>query len=96
MTEYASFVIISSCLKHDPVALHLFQSKLCTFLYGKLKNLTEIIIILIVLPCSLKLGKISSASAVMKIILIWMLIGTSLQSHMGKVHVMGLAEQLEG
>lgn len=58
MTEYGSFVIISNCLKHGHVALHLFLSKLCRFLYGKMKNLTEIIIILIVLPPSLKLGKI--------------------------------------
>jgi hypothetical protein len=95
MTEHGSFVIVSNCLKYDPVPVHLFQSKLCGFLYGKLKILTKIIIFLIVLLRSLKPGKISSTSAVMKMILVWMLSGTSLQCHMGNMHVMGLAERLK-
>jgi hypothetical protein len=42
ITEHISFVVTSDCLKHDTVAVHLFQSKLCSFLSGKLKNLTKI------------------------------------------------------
>jgi hypothetical protein len=42
MTEHISFVVISDCLKHDTVTVHLFQSKLCTFLSGELKDLTKI------------------------------------------------------
>jgi hypothetical protein len=40
--QHISFVVISDCLKHDTIALHLFQSKLSTFLSGKLKDLTKI------------------------------------------------------
>jgi hypothetical protein len=36
VTEHVSFVVISDCLKHDTVAVHLFQSKLHSFLCGKL------------------------------------------------------------
>jgi hypothetical protein len=47
-------------------------------------------------PNSIKIGKISSASAIIKIILLWTPSSTSLQCHMAKVHVMGLGEQLKG
>jgi hypothetical protein len=42
MTKHISFVVIPYCLKHDTVAVHLFQSKLCSFISGKLKDLTKI------------------------------------------------------
>jgi hypothetical protein len=42
MTEHISFVVTSDCSKHDTLTVHLFQSKLCTFLSGKLKDLTKI------------------------------------------------------
>jgi hypothetical protein len=38
VTEQISFVVISNYLKHDTVAVHLFQSKLCGFLSDKLKD----------------------------------------------------------
>jgi hypothetical protein len=72
----------------------MFQSKLCSFLPGKLKGLTKIYYFSHGLPSSIKTGKMSSASAIIKMILIWM--PTSLQHHMAKVHVMGLGEQLKG
>jgi hypothetical protein len=42
MKEHISSVVISDCLKHDIVAVHLFQSKLCSFRSCKLKDLTNI------------------------------------------------------
>jgi hypothetical protein len=42
MTVHISFVVISDCLKHDTIAMHLFQSKLCGCRSGKLKDLTKI------------------------------------------------------
>jgi hypothetical protein len=42
MTNHISLVVISNCLKHKTVAVNLFQSKLCTFLLGKVKDLTKI------------------------------------------------------
>jgi hypothetical protein len=47
------------------------------------------------LPHSIKTGKISSTFAIIKIILAWTPSGTNLQSHMAKVHVMELGEQLK-
>jgi hypothetical protein len=41
MAEHINFVVISDCLKHDTIAVHLFQSKLCSFFSGKLKYLTK-------------------------------------------------------
>jgi hypothetical protein len=41
MTVQIDFVI-SDCLKHYTVGVHLFQSKLCIFLFGKLKDLAKI------------------------------------------------------
>jgi hypothetical protein len=38
ITEHISFVVIIVCLQHAIVAVHLFQSKLCSFLSGKLKR----------------------------------------------------------
>jgi hypothetical protein len=49
-----------------------------------------------VLPCNTKTGEISLTSAIIKMTLVWMLNGTSLQCHMAKVHVMELGEQLKG
>jgi hypothetical protein len=49
----------------------------------------------VVLLCSIKTGKSSSTSLIMKMILVWALNGISLQRHMAKVHVMGLWEQLK-
>jgi hypothetical protein len=76
--------------------MHLFQSKLCSFLSVKLKDLTRFTIFLMVLPHSTKTGTISSTSVITKMILVWIPNGTSLQCHMAKVHVMGLGEQLKG
>jgi hypothetical protein len=42
MTEHNSFVVLSDCLKHDIVTVHLFQSKLHSYLPGKLIDLTKI------------------------------------------------------
>lgn len=42
MTEHITFCVITYCLKHVAVLVHLFQSKLCSLLSGKLKNLTKI------------------------------------------------------
>jgi hypothetical protein len=42
MTEHVSSVVMLDCLKHDIVAALLFQSKLCSFLSGKLKDLTKV------------------------------------------------------
>jgi hypothetical protein len=41
MTEHISFVLITDCLKHGTVAVHLFQSTLFSFLSGKLNDLTK-------------------------------------------------------
>jgi len=41
--EHTSFVVISDCLKHDTVAVHLFQRKLIRFLSSSMfKNITKI------------------------------------------------------
>jgi hypothetical protein len=42
MTEQITFCVIHDCLKHDAVPAHLFQSKLCSLLSGKLKILPKI------------------------------------------------------
>jgi hypothetical protein len=42
MRVHISFLLNNDCLKHNTVAVHLFQSKLCSFLPGKLKDLTKI------------------------------------------------------
>jgi hypothetical protein len=42
MTKQVGLLVISDCLKRDTVAAHLFQSKLCSFILGKLKDLTKI------------------------------------------------------
>jgi hypothetical protein len=39
MTGHINFVVTSYCLKHDAVAVHLFQSKLCSFLCVWFKDL---------------------------------------------------------
>jgi hypothetical protein len=95
MIEHISFVVTSDCLKYDIVAVHLFHSKLCSFLSGKLKDLTRIYYFSDGVASQNKTGKISPSSAIIKMILVWMLNGTSLQHHMAKVHVMGLGEQLK-
>lgn len=41
-TEHVSFVVISECLTHDVVAVHLFNEKLIEFLKSKLELLTKI------------------------------------------------------
>jgi hypothetical protein len=41
MTEHISFVVISDCSKYYMVAVCLFQSKLCSFLSGKLKDFSK-------------------------------------------------------
>jgi hypothetical protein len=71
-------------------------SKLCSFLFAELNDLTKIYYFMMLLPCSIKTGKISSTYANTKMILIWTPSGTSLQHHMAKMHVMGLGEQLKG
>jgi hypothetical protein len=71
----------------------LFQSKLCSCHSGKLKDLTKISVFLMVLY---KNRKISSTSAVIKMILVRETGGSSLQCHMAKVIVVGLGEQLKG
>jgi hypothetical protein len=43
-----------------------------------------------------KQGKNVYASAVIKMILVWMPSDSSLQYHMAEVHVVGLGEQLKG
>jgi hypothetical protein len=48
MTNHISLVGISNCLKHDTEAVNLFQSKLCSFLLGKVKDLTMIYYLLII------------------------------------------------
>jgi hypothetical protein len=42
MTEHISFVDLKEYLKHDTIAVRLFQSKVCSFLSGELKDLTKI------------------------------------------------------
>jgi hypothetical protein len=69
MTEHISFVI-SYCLKHYTAVVHLFQSKLCTSLSGKWKDLTKLYYFLMVLPHGIKTGKISSTCAIMKMVLV--------------------------
>jgi hypothetical protein len=76
--------------------VHLFQSKLCSFLSGKLKDLNKIYYFSDGAASQNKNRKVSSTSAIIKMILGWMPSGTSLQCHMAKVHVMGLEEQLKG
>lgn len=38
-----SFVVISECLRHDTIAMHLFQRKLVQFINSELKGITKII-----------------------------------------------------
>jgi hypothetical protein len=78
-----------SVLFFDTIAVHLFQSKLCSFLSAKLKGLTKIYYFLMMLAHSIKKGKILSTIAVIKMILVWTPSGTSLQHHMAKVYVGG-------
>jgi hypothetical protein len=40
--QHTSFVIISDCLKHDTLTVHLFQSKLWRFLCGQLKDKSKV------------------------------------------------------
>lgn len=53
ITEHSGFVALSDCLKRY-FAVHLFQSKLCSPLSGKLKHSTRFTIFLMVLLNSLK------------------------------------------
>jgi hypothetical protein len=90
MTEQISFIVISYCLKHDTVATHLFQWKLCSFLSGKLKGLTKICHFFVVLPRSIKTGNISLCCHKDDF-------GVDDECHFlptshGKVHIMGLGE----
>jgi hypothetical protein len=39
---HISFIVVLYCLKHDTIAMHLFQSKLCSYQYGELKDLMKI------------------------------------------------------
>jgi hypothetical protein len=40
--KHISFIVISYCLKHENIALYLFQSRLRSYLSGKLQDLTKI------------------------------------------------------
>jgi hypothetical protein len=42
MTEHIRSLVIQDCSKHDTVAVNLIQSKLCSFISGKFKDLTKI------------------------------------------------------
>jgi hypothetical protein len=66
VTDHISFVVASDCLKHDTVAVHLFLKKVHNVLSGKLRDL-RFTIFLMVLPCSIKAGKILSTSATIQI-----------------------------
>jgi hypothetical protein len=63
MAEHINCANITDCLRHNIVAVHLFQRQLCSSLSGKLKDLTKTIF-LMVLPCSIKTGNTSSTSAI--------------------------------
>jgi hypothetical protein len=41
MTQHINCVVISDCFKHNTVIVQLFQRKSCSFLSGKLKDLTK-------------------------------------------------------
>ena len=41
--EYVSYVIISDCLHHDTIAMHLFQKNLVQFLQGKFSKVDKIL-----------------------------------------------------
>lgn len=96
MTEHITFCGIPHCLKHDAVPVHLFQSKLCNLLSGKLKILTKIYYFSDNTALHYKKGKNCISICYHKMILSWMLSSTSLQHHIAKVHLMGLGEQLKG
>jgi hypothetical protein len=57
MTEHISFVVMSDCLKHETIVVHLFQSKLCSFISGKLQDLTKIYCVSDGAALQLKTGK---------------------------------------
>ena len=77
-------------MNHDTVAVHLFQRKLILFLKRALSSFPVKITSLMVLPRSIKIGKILSTYAVTKLILEFPQNGTFQQHHMEKVHVMDL------
>lgn len=54
MTQHNHFVVTSDFSKQDTVAMQLFQSKLHSYLHGKLADLTKITIFLMALPHSIK------------------------------------------
>lgn len=54
MTQHNHFVVTSDFSNQDTVAMQLFQSKLHSYLHGKLADLTTITIFLMALPHSIK------------------------------------------
>ena len=92
--QHLSFVIISGCLQHDTIAVFQFQSSLLSFLKETLPCKPKKIIYFS--DGAVKIGKIFSTYATMKMILESKQNGTFLQHHMAKVRVMGLEVQLSG
>jgi hypothetical protein len=87
-TEHIDFVVTSYCLKYDTVAVHMFQSKLCSFLCVWLKEL--------LFWCCLKVKSTKNISLCYHkddfgMDAKWYFYA---MSH-GKVHVTGLEEQLK-
>jgi hypothetical protein len=82
MTEHMNFVVTAECLKNMHCSCT-FVSQHIMQLPSKLKDFAEVF--LMVLPHSIKRGKISSTSIFTNMVMIWTLRGTSLQCHMAEV-----------
>ena len=86
--SHLNFVVISECLHHDTVAVHLFQRKLISFLQDRL-SIIPVTFQMVQLP-SIKTERILSTSATTRQILEYQLNGIFPPYHMVKVLVMGL------
>jgi hypothetical protein len=90
------FVVISDCLKHGTVGVHLFQSKLCSFFSCKLKHLTKIYYFSDGAALQYKNWKNCINLCYHYGYFFMDAECTSLYCHTAKVPVMGLVEQLKG
>ena len=87
--QHLNFVVISDCMNHDTIAVHLFQRKLISFLKQALSSFPTKIAYFS--DGGIRIGKISLTYAVTKRTLVYRQNGTSQQLHTERVHVTDLA-----